>query len=66
MAKILICANKLKTCGLIYLYILIDMPYVVQKILPYILRDRNMTISFTLIYIWVLLTSALRTMVKEH
>jgi hypothetical protein len=53
VAKILICANKLQTCDLIYLHVLINMPCVVQKTLPYMPRGRNMIIASTLIYIYI-------------
>jgi hypothetical protein len=53
VAKSLVCANELLTRGLIYPHVLIDMPYVMQKILPYMPRGRNMTISSALIYIYI-------------
>ena len=42
--------NELLTRGLIYSHMPIDMSCVTQKILPYMLRGRNMTISSALIY----------------
>ncbi len=50
MENILICANKLLTHDLINLDVFIDMLCVTQKILSYMPRDKNMTMSFALIY----------------
>jgi hypothetical protein len=51
MAKSLVCENELLTRGLIYPLVLIDMPCVTQKTLPYMPRDKNMVMSSTLISI---------------